>query len=152
MSHDTQVTELMGRNYLVNQLLAAKVEVAIPVRDHGVDLIAYLDLETIAGGYSARPIQIKSSSAEAFSIDTKYSKFPHLILAYIWNLRSEKNVVVYGLDYEDALSVADKMGYLKTESWARGKYTTTAPSEKLKKLLKRYEMNSGTWVSVLKEF
>jgi hypothetical protein len=152
MSHDTQVTELMGRNYLVNQLLAVGIEVAVPVRDHGVDLVAYLDVETIAGGYLARPIQIKASSSQSFSIDKKYAKFPHLILAYIWNLKSKEKVVVYGLDYADALSVAKKMGYLETESWAKGKYTTTAPSEKLRKLLKPYEMNETTWVATLKQF
>ncbi|HEY8118000.1 MAG TPA: hypothetical protein VIE91_02040 [Methylophilaceae bacterium] len=152
MSHDTQVTELMGRNYLINQLLAAGIEVAVPVRDHGVDLVAYLDVETIAEGYSARPIQIKASSAQAFSIDKKYARFPHLILAYIWNLRSSEKVVIYGLDYEDALSVAKKMGYLETKSWAKGKYTTTAPSAKLKKLLQPYEMNEKKWAATLKEF
>lgn len=150
MSHDTQVTELMGRNHLVNQILAAGIEVAIPVRDHGVDLVAYLDIEAIAGGYFARPIQIKASSAQAFSIYKKYARFPHLILAYIWNLRSAEKVVVYGLDYEDALSVAKKVGYLETKSWTNGKYTTTAPSEKLKKLLQPYEMSAEKWVATLK--
>lgn len=152
MKYDTQVTELMGRNYLINQLLAAGVEVAVPVRDHGVDLVAYLDVESIAEGYSARPIQIKSSSSQSFSIDKKYAKFPHLILAYIWNLRSKDKVVVYGLDYGDALSVAKKMGYLETESWAKGKYITTAPSVKLRALLKPYEINETTWITTLKEF
>ena len=37
---DSQVTEYLGRNLLIDQLLRAGVEVAIPVRDRGVDLIA----------------------------------------------------------------------------------------------------------------
>jgi len=152
MAHDTQITELMGRNYLTNQLLLAGVEVAVPVRDHGIDLVAYLDIETISEGYSARPIQIKASSKQTFSIDLKYSKYPHLILAYIWNLRTSDKVVVYGLDYKDALGVAKEMGYLETASWAKGKYTTTAPSYKLKKLLEQYKMDGKKWVETLKEF
>ena len=41
---DSQVIELLGRNRLVSELLRAGLEVAIPARDRGIDLIAYLDL------------------------------------------------------------------------------------------------------------
>jgi hypothetical protein len=48
---DTQLTELIGRNWLVNELLRAGLEVATPLRDRGIDLIAYFDLE---GGHRRR--------------------------------------------------------------------------------------------------
>ena len=41
---DSQVVEVLGRNRLVSDLLQAGLEVALPVRDRGVDLIAYADL------------------------------------------------------------------------------------------------------------
>ena len=152
MKNDTQIIEIIGRNYLVNQLLTAGIEVAIPVRDHGVDLIAYLDIDSIVEGYAARPIQIKASSSQIFIIDKKYSRFPHLILVYIWNLKTSARTVVFGLNYEDALLVANEMGYLKTKSWENGKYVTTAPSEKLINLLHPYIMTEEKWISTLRKF
>jgi hypothetical protein len=53
---DTQVVEVLGRNRLVNELLLAGVEVAIPVRDKGVDLIAYIDHVSKVTNFSALPI------------------------------------------------------------------------------------------------
>jgi len=47
----TQVIELLGRNRLTDELLGAVLEVAIPERDQGVDLIAYLDLDPETGPF-----------------------------------------------------------------------------------------------------
>ena len=38
---DTQMIEIMGRNRLIDELLRAGLEVALPLRDRGIDLIAY---------------------------------------------------------------------------------------------------------------
>jgi hypothetical protein len=38
---DSQTVEIIGRNFLVSQLVRDGVEVARPERDHGIDLIAY---------------------------------------------------------------------------------------------------------------
>lgn len=52
---DSQLTELSGRHFLIAQLVAGGLEVAVPVRDRGVDLIAYLDLSAeTKGSYHAR--------------------------------------------------------------------------------------------------
>ena len=40
---DTQSIEILGRNRLINELIGAGIEVAQPLRDRGIDLIAYLD-------------------------------------------------------------------------------------------------------------
>ena len=58
---DKQVTELVGRSKLVAELLRSGIEVAIPERDRGIDLIAYLDLDLRAAHFVARPIQMKAS-------------------------------------------------------------------------------------------
>ncbi|WP_396334095.1 hypothetical protein [Burkholderia anthina] len=145
---DTQLTEIFGRNRLINDLLRSDVEVAIPVRDRGIDLIAYVDLDEQAGRFSAVPIQIKTATQRAFSIDRKYAKFPDLLLAFLWGIAQPETAIVYALSYRESLDVAEAMGWLKTESWIeRGRYTTTAPSEKLVALLARYEVRPGTWKS-----
>lgn len=38
---DSQAVEILGKNKLINELLKAGLEVASPIRDRGIDLIAY---------------------------------------------------------------------------------------------------------------
>jgi predicted methyltransferase MtxX (methanogen marker protein 4) len=42
-SSSAQQIEIMGRNRLVNELIAAGIAVAVPLRDRGIDVIAYGD-------------------------------------------------------------------------------------------------------------
>lgn len=72
---DSQIIELLGRNRLVDELMRAGLEVAIPIRDRGVDLIAYADLESKVASFVTCSIQMKASSLAAFGIDQKYQKF-----------------------------------------------------------------------------
>ena len=62
---DTQVIEILGRNRLVDELLLAGLEVALPERDRGIDLIAYVDLVDSAASFAAVPIQMKAASARS---------------------------------------------------------------------------------------
>jgi hypothetical protein len=64
---DTQQTEIIGRNWLVNELLLAGYEVSIPLRDNGVDLIVGLpEFPWML------PLQLKTSTNRSIAIDKKY--------------------------------------------------------------------------------
>jgi hypothetical protein len=145
---DTQLVELAGRNWLASELQRASVEVARPERDRGIDLIAYLDQDALAGKFVACPIQMKAARARCFSLDPKYAKFYQLLLVYVWNVRDSSKTTCFALTYEEAEDVAHKMGYTKTPSWIDGAksgkrgYYTSAPSKDLLKLLERYKMTS----------
>jgi hypothetical protein len=143
---DTQVVELLGRNRLISELLRAGLEVAVPARDRGVDLIAYLDLESEVASFVARPIQMKASSGEHFSIDRKYQKVRDLILAFVWHLERPERAMTYALTYSEAIAIADEMGWTRTASWVdKGAYSTQNPSVKLAHLLEPYVMNAERW-------
>jgi hypothetical protein len=143
---DTQVVELIGRNRLIDELLRAKLEVAVPARDRGVDLIAYADLSAEVGEFVARPIQMKAASESSFSIYKKYERLASLIVAYVWYLEDPKKAVTYALTQREALEVADAMGYTATGSWKEdGVYTTTAPSVELCRHLLPFEMTPDRW-------
>lgn len=150
---DTQLVELAGRNWLASELLRAGIEVARPERDRGVDLIAYIDLDMRIKNFVACPIQMKAATGSIFSLDPKYAKFPHLILAYVWNLGVSSDTKCFALTYAEAYRLAVTMGWTKTASWQHGGnggrrgYSTTAPSKRLRKLLDRYEMDSEKWRS-----
>jgi hypothetical protein len=145
---DTQLVELAGRNWLASQLQSAKIEVARPERDRGIDLIAYLDRDAQAGQFVARPIQMKAATAECFSLDPKYEKFHQLLLVYIWNLRDPSKTTCFALSYKDAERIAVEMGWTDTSSWIDGAktgkrgYYTSAPSKRLRGLLEPCKMTT----------
>jgi len=62
MTLDTQVVEIIGRQRMIAELLQDGLEVAMPIRDRGVDLIAYADLNQQLTRFAARPIQMKAST------------------------------------------------------------------------------------------
>lgn len=83
---DSQQVELLGRNRLIDELLRDNLEIALPIRDRGIDLIAYADSGEDVTVYSARPIQMKASWTRGFGLYRKYEKFPDLLIAYVWHL------------------------------------------------------------------
>ena len=142
---DTQTIEILGRNRLVDELLVAGLEVAMPLRDRGVDLIAYVDLAEVASKFAAVPIQMKAASKRAFSIDTKYAKISNLVLVYIWGLRSPEHAESFALTYPEALAIAKSMGWTKSNSFEKGRYSRSSPSKKLCELLAPYRMSPDAW-------
>lgn len=143
---DSQRVELLGRNRLVEELLRGNLEVALPLRDRGIDLIAYADMVAEVAIYTARPIQLKAAWSRSFIVEKKYEKFPGLILAYVWNLGETASTVTYALEYMEALQVAEKMGWTKTDSWIKhGAYSTTNPGARLTSLLEPYRMTPDRW-------
>lgn len=151
MVTDTQITEIRGRSWLVNELLSAGLEVAAPLRDHGIDLIAYRDLDMSKepshdARFVARPIQLKAATAERFLIDRKFAKLLDLLLVYVWHLDDPAQTAAYALSYQQALDIADQMGYTATVSWNRdGLYNTSAPSKRLVEKLEPHRTTRERW-------
>ena len=145
MALDTQVVELLGRQRLMGELLRDGLEVAVPARDRGVDLIAYADLSQQVRSFAARPIQMKAFSATGFGVAQKYERIADLLLAYVWNLETPQEAVTFAMSYDEAVSVAKEMGWTKTPSWKKGAYSTSAPSKKLIARLERHKMTPGRW-------
>jgi hypothetical protein len=142
---DTQTIEILGRNRLVEELLVAGLEVAVPQRDRGIDLIAYVDLASDTSKFVAVPIQMKAASTRAFSIDAKYAKISNLVIAYVWGLRAPEHAQSFALTYLEAVQVADRMHWTSTASWKRGAYSTSSPSKRLCELLDPYKMSAQAW-------
>ncbi len=138
---DTQVIELIGRNVLGSELLHAGLEIAVPARDRGIDLIAYSDIPK----FKACPIQMKAASQRSFSLFKKYEKFEEMIIAYVWFVDDPKKTVTYALTYAEALSVAERVKWTETKSWEREGYSTTNPSVEICELLEPHKMTSEKW-------
>jgi hypothetical protein len=141
---DSQKIEIIGRNRLVNELLEAGLEVAEPIRDRGVDLIAYLDVDDEIDHFVAFPIQLKVSSDRRFAVMRKYDRFPNLILAYVWGVGSEIAPITCALTQQEATVIAETMGWTKTASWVNGGYSSII-SKRLQPLLEPYRMTPAAW-------
>jgi hypothetical protein len=146
---DTQVIEFLGRNYLVNQLLEAGLEVARPERDKGIDLIAYLDEGDV---FVAVPIQMKASSERSFSISRKYHKFPNMLLVYVWQLRSDLKSEIYAMTYAESVKIGDEMGWTQTSSWKdNNHYSSTTVGSRLQDCLEPYRVTLETWKPLIRK-
>lgn len=143
---DTQQLELMGRHRLVESLVHAGLDVAMPLRDRGVDLIAYTP-GAGPGGFDAFPVQLKSFSGEGFSLHTKYAQVDRLVLAYVWRMNEPERSSILAMTYAEALSVAHDMGYTQTESWKKpgGAYSVTSAGTRLRDRLACYALGECGW-------
>lgn len=149
MPLDSQQIELIGRNVLIAQLLADGLEVAVPQRDRGIDLIVYADLDE-GGRFIALPIQMKAAKVRSFGVDRKYDKFPQLLLAHVWNVTEPAHATTICVTQAEATAVADSMGWTATKSWTEGNaYSTTQPSARLLALLQPFVVTPGGWRSRL---
>src|ERR1700689_2076219 len=96
---DAQAVEVIGRNFLVSQLVRDGLQVARPERDRQVDLIAYLDLDESSDRFQAFPIQMEAAAEASFSVIPRHEKFPDLLLAYVWHIHEPEAACSYGLTY-----------------------------------------------------
>ncbi|HXC01381.1 MAG TPA: hypothetical protein VNU49_01935 [Opitutaceae bacterium] len=140
---DTQLTELLGRALLQNALMSCGLEVAYPVRDRGIDMLAYMDTSP-TGLCRAIPIQVKAATTERFGVDSKYKKFSELRIVHVWHVRSTPDARFFLTDFRETAHLA------KNYQWSNGRWNTSAPSAKLKKKLKRFEVLPGQWMEKLK--
>src|SRR3546814_14053430 len=93
------------------------------------DRLAYLDRDLLSGRFAAVPIQMKASQGRTFSLSEKYSRFPGLIMAFVWDVNEAERTEIYALSYNEAHQVAQDSGWLDTASWTAGKhYVTNKPS------------------------
>ena len=150
---DTQVLELRGRHWLISQLLDAGIEVALPIRDHGVDLVAYIDipdLESERKRFLARPLQLKAATKASVGIMRKYEKFPDLLFVFVWYLDDPSRTCAYVLGYGHLLQIAEQMGWTATASWRQnGWYTNNQPGQRLLELLQPYLATNDSWRALL---
>ena len=49
---DPRRAEFLGRDRLIDELLRARLEVAVPIRDREIDLVAYAELSASLGQFS----------------------------------------------------------------------------------------------------
>lgn len=150
-SIDTGAIELIGRHLLIAELLSDNLEVALPLRDRGIDLIAYNEIDKKTNRFYSAPIQLKVASIKSFSLDKKYANIHDLLLVYIWGAADRGvNSEFYAMSYSQALKIIATMGYEKTKSWRNdGKYSSSQPSKKLISTMQAHRMKRDSWFKLI---
>ena len=145
MGQDTQIVELSGRHFLIAQLLAGGVEVAEPIRDRGIDLIAYLDRDGDVPQFLGCPIQLKANQEARFGLDRKYAQTPSLLMVHIWDLSDAKRTAVYALTYAESLQLLEDRGHTQTPSWKEHGTYSLKVNASWRKSLQPFEMTPERW-------
>lgn len=149
MELDPQHIGIIGKHIVIANLFAAGLEVAEPIRDRGVDLIAFHDGKN-GERFDAWPIQVKSSRGKSFLLDKKYEKLPRLIIVYVWNADCHDKNEIFALTYPEALKVLEEQGYANKKSWTQGrKWVVTNVGVKLEMLLEPHRMTPERWAKKL---
>lgn len=146
---DSQIVELLGRNRLIGELLQAGLEVALPQRDRGIDLIAYMDLgweEEHLSRFVACPIQMKAARGASFGAWQRYARFPNLVLVFIGYIEDPARTVTHALTHTESVRIVEAMGWAQTKSWIESHgYGTTKPGRELRALLEPHQMTPVKW-------
>ena len=148
---DTQITELSGRHFLISQLLAGGIEVAQPVRDRGIDLIAYLDRLNDEPQFLACPIQLKANRGARFVLDRKYAPIRNLLMVYVWGAEEPSQTAVYALSYEEAFALLEAQGHTETRSWTQDGLYTLHVNVAWRARLAPYRMTPERWAERIRE-
>ena len=142
MKLDTQQIEILGRNFLTSLFVAEDIEIAIPIRDKGLDLIAFKSISA-QGRFRAIPVQMKAFSGRGFSVHRKYEKFPDLLMAYVWNVQNPLKTEAVVMTFKEAVGVAEILGWTQTTSWERAGYSVTNAGKRVLNELLPYRYEPG---------
>ena len=143
---DSQQVEVIGRNIIINQLTRAGIEVATPVRDRGIDLVAYLSKEEGATRFRARPIQLKIASDRDLSIYRKYEAFNDMVVVYVWRIAFDQDAEVYAVTTDEALQIAEQRGWTQTNTWKdSGRYNDTGVTGPSQEAIAPYRIHPDGW-------
>lgn len=151
MPLDTQQIEILGRNRLVSALLRDGIEVALPLRDNGIDLLAYTGYFDVSGVARMTPIQLKCASTTAWGLKKKYERIRGLHLVYLWHVASGEEPRFHCMSYENAVQLLNERGYSSSHSWEKnGSYAVNHVNDDLRTSLARFKVEPGEWRRCLK--
>ncbi|MDE2572011.1 MAG: hypothetical protein KGM44_05755 [bacterium] len=152
---DAQTISLLGRDKVIEQLHRAGLEVALPRRDRGIDIIAYADK---AHTFQALPIQIKASAGFRWVVNEKYGSFADIVIAFVMHLGDEGRSVVYALPHAENLAIAERLGFTQRyATWLKPKRVNQGgyiwidrPMPELLAALEPYRASTDGWLSLLR--
>jgi hypothetical protein len=132
----------------------AGLEVALPRRDRGIDVIAYVDQER---SFQALPIQVKASAGFRWVVNQKYGPFAEIVIAFALYLADEARAVAYVLPHTENVAIAERLGLTRrSATWLRPKRAAQGgyiwidrPRSNLLAELERHRATPEVWRSLV---
>lgn len=143
-SLDTEGISIVAQNRLIEQLVQAGVDVAVPARRHGFDLIAYLVPRDRSEHFGACPIRMKAAPGKAFGIDNTFESVANLLNVFVWGVGSE-STSIFALTNRELSAVADQLGYSLSPAFQKGLYPQQQTSKNLTEALEPFRMSVDSW-------
>jgi len=151
---DAQTIGLLGRDKVIEQIHRAGLEVALPRRDHGIDIIAYADK---ANSFQALPIQVKASAGFRWVVNAKYASFAEIVIAFAMHLADESSAVIYAVPHSENVAIAEHLGFTKkSATWLKPKRPSQGgyiwidrPRAPLLAALEPYRATPERWLALL---
>lgn len=148
---DAMTLRLLGRNRVIDDLLRAGLQSALPLVDGtGVDLFAFGVPRAAHEPWISAPVRVRASSGRAFAIDEGAERIPGLLHAFVWGLGGSDERV-YVLDHREARTIAEQMGFALPQTGQFALYDHQAPSRSLMELIEPYRTGSDRWRDRLSE-
>jgi len=141
---------ILGQNRLVEQLVLGGIDIALPIRKHGVDLIAYMTPRDRSEDFISAPLRVTSSTGRAFSIDNSLESITDLLHVFVWNVGGE-GCSIFALTHRELGAVAEALGYSLAPSYQKGLYPQPQiGSKSLANALEPFRMHVESWSQKLR--
>jgi hypothetical protein len=141
---DSEGVAIVAQNRLIEQLVQAGVDVAVPARRHGFDLIAYLVPRERSENFGACPIRMKAAHGKAFGIDNTFESIANLLNVFVWGVGTE-TTSIFALTNRELSAVADQLGYSLSPAFQKGLYPQQQSAKNLTEALEPFRMNVDSW-------
>lgn len=148
---DAMTLRLLGRNRVIDDLLRAGLQTALPLVDGtGIDLFAFGMPRGAHERWVSAPVRVRASSGRAFAIDEGADRVPGLLHAFVWGLGGSDERV-YVLNHREARTIAEQMGFALPQTGQFALYDHQAPTRSLMELIEPYRTGSDRWRDRLNE-
>jgi hypothetical protein len=141
---ESETIEVVGRNRVIEDLLLAGLQVAVPLKAQEFDLIAYGELSERSTSFSGCPIQVKASQGRSFKLDQRFDRVANLIHAFVWGIGTGQ-VTTYALNQREVVEVAEALGYTLAQSWQKDLYASAPHAKTLVELIEPFRMSPEAW-------
>lgn len=141
---ESETVDFVGRNRVIDDLLMAGLQVAIPLKAGDFDLIAYDELSERSTVFAGCPVQVKASQGRSFKLDQRFDRVANLIHAFVWGVGTDR-VTTYALSQREVVEVAEALGYTLAQSMQKDLYSSVPQSRTLVELLEPFRMTPEAW-------
>jgi hypothetical protein len=152
LADDKQLIEVIGKAKFTEFAIRSGFEVAMPVRDCGIDVLLYFPIEDNLLTTTI-PVQLKCYSSQALTVDSKYNRMGDLLHVVLWNC-TNKEPSFFALTQKHSMHFAEMFGWDKLPGWInkKGRYDATKATTRIIDEMRQYRTITETFKNMVKRY